>query len=1188
MPLLFSRRKSEANLRSSPPSTTTPPAEPLPSSSPSLFKLAGGRAPPVSRPATASRSRSVGRAGGAEERPARGTPAAATTREKRMEGALPLPPTTAARARQSRGESSGGWVVLDEEGTAGASRSGSGTSTPIAARFGASSGNGATRGYATPPRRDSSFASSVTTVSSASAAFTSPPNSSTSNLVASPSFFASSPPTSDGGHDSFSLDFPIASAAPKPSREREQTPTNGISQTFATSSSAVADSPNSSFISPGASPALARFDRFDQPSHRAAAGLPASSSFYNFGGAVSPGSSPARSPAALRSGSLMRRQGNGSFPVVAEEGEAEAGGLDSPTVGRVRRAESEGYEAERFARESTRRREQTSPPSSTPSALRNLSPSPSITSPLHVLSSAYSSPTLSGSSSPPLRGSYNPLAAFFGTASTNSTASFASPSLSAASSFGTPATGLGFSSSASGEEDGEGSAVTPATSDGEEEEEESPLVTPPDDKPFLPPPPTAATKPALAPPIQLDPTSIRPRAGSKHSPQNSNATPTQATFPLSPPVEKVAAPSPSSSSTRSPSTSTEQASSPTRPARRESLPSTAAAVPVSPARTARRSGSEGRVSLEGVASAAHVAPKKERTSGEAGRPSVETPPEPLAKPTKPSPAPLQATALAASSPKPTHPAPSSATASLPSPRTPRTPLTPTSLKSPRALPAAALALEPPPSPPKQRRVTNEGTPRTLALKAARERERRVASEEAEVVGGSTVEEVAVAEQPKGDEKVEMKEARKEGAEAERLEEEAEEEVPLQPRVEYAFSLYAPALLHSLLHHISFTDLITLRQVSKTLRRSIDEGDAKEVVLERFLGAQGYRRFAPVSSSSRKRRVVVTPSDSITLDIRDLIAFRAGLALPPDAYSHLARAYASSAPEHFSATSLKLARATTRAWNRVVLRLRSQTLLPAEAFAPPAFPALAPAPQPVYKTGRAAALRVWVPLASSTSAAAAEGWMTDAEVVECEREVWRAGNGAWAQMKKGDIVSNVACEAFGNVGKMVFDGRYLRDLAFSFDVVGHLPPWLNMLALSPSYYHNIVVSSSSDPVFYLSLAPFVASVRETIQLCNDRVSLSSPQGNYVVKKFVYRAGIKIKSGQIIGSAAGVGGSGPGGIDVVHDDWVGQLVLETDGTTEHATMLVARAASTEPTPWRILRSKCRPGKLWLKPVLDAEAC
>ncbi|GJN87179.1 hypothetical protein Rhopal_000124-T1 [Rhodotorula paludigena] len=481
--------------------------------------------------------------------------------------------------------------------------------------------------------------------------------------------------------------------------------------------------------------------------------------------------------------------------------------------------------------------------------------------------------------------------------------------------------------------------------------------------------------------------------------------------------------------------------------------------------------------------------------------------------------------------------------------------------SPSQLRPAAVI--PPPAPLSPSRKAGETTPRAAALAAARERERRMTSRPV----AEPAHAVAPAQTPAPAPNL-----------AQAVQPASTSAADEAPRFDYALSTCTGPLLARLLRDLSYRDVVSLRLVSRTVRHSIDT-TGRELVLERFLGSQGYRPFA-LPAQSRRETYLPSNEGEITLDLRDLAAFRVAQTVSFDEYAHLARVYTLS-PAHFSPASLKLARATTRAWNRVVLRLRAQTGLPPSAFAPSAFPNLAPTSHPVHKTGRAASLRVWVPTRAGDS------WMSDAEVVECEREVWRSGRGAWSQLRKGDVVHNVAVPTFGNVGALVFDGKYLRDLSFAYDVVGHLPPWLNMLSYPPQYFHNIVVASSSNPVFYLSLHPFVSAVRETITLCKEKQALSSPQGNYLVSRYVYRASLKLSAGQIVGDSAGAGGLGPGGIEVVHPDWAGQIVVETEGTTEHATLLIARAASVEPVPWRIVREKSRPGKIWLRPVLDSEA-
>lgn len=173
---------------------------------------------------------------------------------------------------------------------------------------------------------------------------------------------------------------------------------------------------------------------------------------------------------------------------------------------------------------------------------------------------------------------------------------------------------------------------------------------------------------------------------------------------------------------------------------------------------------------------------------------------------------------------------------------------------------------------------------------------------------------------------------------------------------------------------------------------------------------------------------------------------------------------------------------------------------------------------------------------------------------------------WNRLNRGDVVWNIALGDFANNGRTIFDGKFLRDVEYAYDFVGHLPSWLDMLSFSPSTYHNMI-TSSGNPVFYLSLSTFISQIRETLTLCQDKIAIASPQGEYIVKRFVYRSSIKLRSGTICGSEGGKG-FGPGGVEVVHDDWVGFLILETDGTTEHATSLIARCSNPQPTPYRIV--------------------
>lgn len=140
-----------------------------------------------------------------------------------------------------------------------------------------------------------------------------------------------------------------------------------------------------------------------------------------------------------------------------------------------------------------------------------------------------------------------------------------------------------------------------------------------------------------------------------------------------------------------------------------------------------------------------------------------------------------------------------------------------------------------------------------------------------------------------------------------------------------------------------------------------------------------------------------------------------------------------------------------------------------------------------------------------------------------------------------------------------DGRFLRDLSYSYDHVGHLPvryplyhvpqiaddsaqTWINAMTLSPGHFHGHIASSDPNhPVIYTTLAPFSQQIQQTLVLLKENVEAPSPQGRYRIQRYLYRANVQLRAGTLVGSAGGAG-NGPGGIDAVHPDWAGHLVVE----------------------------------------------
>lgn len=71
--------------------------------------------------------------------------------------------------------------------------------------------------------------------------------------------------------------------------------------------------------------------------------------------------------------------------------------------------------------------------------------------------------------------------------------------------------------------------------------------------------------------------------------------------------------------------------------------------------------------------------------------------------------------------------------------------------------------------------------------------------------------------------------------------------------------------------------------------------------------------------------------------------------------------------------------------------------------------------PLFRLRRAPLLRVFVP--------SPEGdWLSDKSVLECEEECKRAG--VLHLMRMGDVVWDIAVGDEGNVGRLVYDGKYL--------------------------------------------------------------------------------------------------------------------------------------------------------------------
>jgi len=363
------------------------------------------------------------------------------------------------------------------------------------------------------------------------------------------------------------------------------------------------------------------------------------------------------------------------------------------------------------------------------------------------------------------------------------------------------------------------------------------------------------------------------------------------------------------------------------------------------------------------------------------------------------------------------------------------------------------------------------------------------------------------------------------------------------------------IFRKIISHLDYLDFFSLSQISREFREELeDDGRLREIIMTRYLSGFGYRSLPAYLQAGPHRA-----RELVKMDLKDLASFYAGLEF--ESLELIGYAKQALNRKGLDYRTAKMIRASTRAHNKLVAYVRAVEEL--EPLPPNHHlnSHLRQAPRshdPVFRSGKAALFKVWVPCV--------DHWMSNEELAECERELWRSQ--VWSYLKKGDVCWNSAIGDFGNEGKLLFDGRFLRDLLFEFDEVGHLPGWLNMLEYAPSYYHKIISSSTSAPIFYLDLTGFREEIKGSLRLSEDKIEVASPQARYRVKRWVYRAVIKIPKGP----------------------WAGQLVIEVDGTSEHARDLLRRCTHVDPakkaTPWRIIRERSRPGKLWIRPVNDDE--
>ena len=278
------------------------------------------------------------------------------------------------------------------------------------------------------------------------------------------------------------------------------------------------------------------------------------------------------------------------------------------------------------------------------------------------------------------------------------------------------------------------------------------------------------------------------------------------------------------------------------------------------------------------------------------------------------------------------------------------------------------------------------------------------------------------------------------------------------------------LLAELLVHLSFYEwLILWGSVSKVIRQALDSDPTLcDAALQRYLSTVGYVRW------------MWSSPEPIRITLAEMHAYMRGVSVPVHVYAQSSFSILSSPPSEENVRLIHGMKKQTRAFNRVVIRLRAQAEADAEQGSalrrrqsigslptqkqhsgPPlswssgAARGQGPkhrsvsrsssrAPSPTNSAwSQGAGSQVHLPLGSNPTSGgfksplfrlrrapllrvfvpSPEGdWLPDAGVLECETELRKAG--ILPLLRLGDVVWDTALGDEGNAGRLVWDGRYL--------------------------------------------------------------------------------------------------------------------------------------------------------------------
>ncbi|WFD00075.1 hypothetical protein MYAM1_002821 [Malassezia yamatoensis] len=412
-------------------------------------------------------------------------------------------------------------------------------------------------------------------------------------------------------------------------------------------------------------------------------------------------------------------------------------------------------------------------------------------------------------------------------------------------------------------------------------------------------------------------------------------------------------------------------------------------------------------------------------------------------------------------------------------------------------------------------------------------------------------------------------------------------------------LVCNAVQSSLLVHLNLTELRRIAELSKDLRWNYTSQQFVQQALHRYLSCIGWHPMQ---------------DDPMPLSLQDCEAFLFWNVIQEE-YQAAADVYLTDGHK-LDRRIPRIARASLRAHARVLARIRLEPdqvprpsrekvqawdgvlALSTHAGLTKRMKITSP-----HQDGHVSLFKVWLPEGESTQD------VYSTELQRTERELFIAGT--WRLLQRGDMALNVAKVDHSNEGRYIFNGEGFVPLPTQFDPIGHLPSYINMMLYPPGFYNTVIRSSRNSPVMYLDLLPWRTQIVRSIQLVRDNVeTLGANSQLYRVAKWLYRAVITIEMPTT---------DTPSHLESpfdAHHGWNGTVVLDAEGTSEHARALLLRCvAPREPEsllnsmlqavmdgncneievpevqpyeevgtpstyPWAILRERSRAGLVWLR--------